>query len=91
MTEKHLPDKKRLLWQCRRGMLELEILLKEFLTDDYDKQSEKNKLLFESLLTVSDPLLLAYLLGHSEPADKELKTIVDVIRQAARHRVATHH
>ena len=83
MTAEH---KKRLQWQCRRGMLELELLLNDFLKFDYDELSDEKKHLFEDLLTLIDPLLFDYLMGTTEPDNDERREIIDIIRTANRQR-----
>lgn len=82
-----LQSKKRLQWQCRRGMLELELFLTDFLEYDYENLSREKKLLFEDLLTVIDPVLFDYLMGTQEPDDYGLRDIVHTIREATRKRV----
>lgn len=82
-----LQSKKRLRWQCRRGMLELELFLKDFLQYDYDQLSEEKKHCFEDLLTIIDPVLFDYLMGTDEPSDEGLKDIVQTVREATRQRV----
>jgi antitoxin CptB len=83
----HTADKKRLLWQCRRGMLELEILLREFVEQDYDHLRPDNQQAFEDLLQIIDPVLFDYLMGVQEAENESTRTIVRLVRDAARHRV----
>lgn len=80
-------SKERLQWQCRRGMLELELFLNDFLAYDYDNLSEQEKFFFMELLTVIDPVLFDYLMGMEEPDDRGLRDIVQTIREATRKRV----
>lgn len=80
-------DKKRLQWQCRRGMLELELLLNDFLEFDYEKLSDEKKVLFEDLLMVIDPVLFDYLMGKEKPEHDGLRDIVHTIRKSTRQRV----
>lgn len=84
---KKIPSKKRLQWQCRRGMLELELFLNDFLEYNYDHLSDENKLLFVDLLNIIDPVLFDYLMGIQEPDDHGLRDIVQTIREATRQRV----
>lgn len=73
-------EKARFEWHCRRGMLELDLILQRFLTNGIDKLSEKEINAFDLLLTATDPELFSWLMGYEEPQDKELKTIVTIIR-----------
>ena len=74
------PEKARLVWHCRRGMLELDIILQRFLEKGLDKLSAKELEQFNSLLSCPDPELFSWLMGAEEPEDPELKEIVAVIR-----------
>ena len=89
MIEANLQTKKRLKWQCRRGMLELELFLNDFLEYDYEQLSDLDKSLFVDLLKVIDPVLFDYLMGTQEPDDYGLRDIVHTIREATRQRVNT--
>jgi antitoxin CptB len=87
ISVQQLQSKKRLYWQCRRGMLELEIFLKEFLDNDYDDLDTTQKQLFEQLLMIIDPVLFDYLMGMDEPDNTQLREMVLTIREATRKRV----
>ncbi len=52
----------RLHWQCRRGMLELDELFKQFLQTGYKVLESDDKSLFTELLRESDPDLYQWLL-----------------------------
>ena len=73
----------RLRWRCRRGMLELDLILLAFLDRHYRALEASDRLAFERLLRTQDGTLLAYLQGRERSDDKELIRIVDKIRQAA--------
>ncbi len=70
----------RLRWQCRRGTLELDTVLMDFLDHGYHVLTEGECLAFERLLRESDETLQAWLFGHQEVADRELKEIVRKIQ-----------
>lgn len=71
----------RLLWACRRGMLELDVLFMPFVKEAYSDLSEQHKLSFQRLLTCEDPDLFAWFMRHKVCPDPELAEIVDVILQ----------
>jgi len=73
-------NKSRLLWACRRGMLELDTLFMPFVTDVYDTLSELDKHTFERLLECEDPLLFNWFMGHKECSDPELVKMINAIR-----------
>ena len=74
-------DIARLFWQCRRGMLELDILLQNFLEENIQNLSQKELETFRTLLKNPDNLLLEYLMGRTIPVDKEIVSVVDRIRK----------
>ena len=76
------PHYSRLYWQCRRGMLELDLLLQAFLDHRYDQASRGEQLAFETLLNYPDPLLLEYVMGRMMPADPILAHVVIRLRAA---------
>lgn len=73
----------RLHWQCRRGMLELDLLLMGFLERRYATLGAAERSAFRRLLGSPDPLLYDYLLGGTVPIDPELADVVRQIRAAA--------
>lgn len=74
---------RRLRWQCRRGMLELDLLLLGFLDHGYDALPPAGRRAFETLLAAPDPLLYEYLLGGTVPIDKDVADVVRQVRAAA--------
>jgi len=72
--------KAKLIWECRRGMLELDLILSSFVTRCLDKLTDEQITIFERLLTNADPDLYAWFMGYESPVDKELAEIVTHIR-----------
>jgi antitoxin CptB len=72
--------KAKLIWNCRRGMLELDLMLSRFMKNHVDSLSDTQVSAFEKLLGSSDPELYVWLIGQEKPADKELAEIVAFIR-----------
>ncbi len=72
-------DAKRLKWACRRGMLELDIFLGNFLEHVYASLSSQQKQCFVDLLTYPDPVLFAWLTGAQQPENPELQAMVTLI------------
>ncbi|MBR9856894.1 MAG: succinate dehydrogenase assembly factor 2 [Gammaproteobacteria bacterium] len=74
-----LSDKPRLVWACRRGMLELDVILAPFVEHEYDGLSEAHKAAFRRLLECDDPDLFAWFMGHQRTDDAELQAMVEYI------------
>ncbi|NSY34572.1 succinate dehydrogenase assembly factor 2 family protein [Pseudoalteromonas sp. JC28] len=74
-----LLPKARVKWACRRGMLELDVILESFVEQAYDALSDEGKYVFQRLVTCEDPDLFAWFMGHEECPDPELKRMVKLI------------
>jgi antitoxin CptB len=70
----------RLRWRCRRGLLELDLILQGFLERDFERLDDEERDLFLELLDFPDPELLEWALGRSEPADPRLRGAVRLLR-----------
>ncbi|CUS49141.1 MAG: toxin-antitoxin system antidote component CptB [Idiomarinaceae bacterium HL-53] len=75
-SEEKLKDKKRLLWACRRGMLELDVLFEPFVKEAYDELDDRQQAIFRRLVTCDDPDLFAWFMGHQKCEDPELAEMV---------------
>ena len=78
-----LPEQSRIYWQCRRGMLELDLMLQPFVEKHYARLTARQRNALETLLTYPDQQLLDYLLGHGVPRDKDVADVAEQIRNAA--------
>lgn len=74
----------RLRWQCRRGMLELDVILNRFLDQHWGDIDNDLKQELELLLVNSDQQLQKWLCEGME-ADNEVKSIVSRLRQTDCH------
>ncbi len=72
--------KAKLKWHCRRGMLELDLILMRFVEEQLEQLDEQQVTAFECLLNCSDPELYHWLMGQEIPRDKELSGIVKFIQ-----------
>lgn len=73
----------RIKWACRRGMLELDLLLTMFVADEYSLLSASDQATFVEMLSLPDPTLFAWLLGKEKPDQKDFAEIVKKIRDHA--------
>ncbi len=71
---------RRLRWRCRRGLLELDIILQRFLDNDFSSLDKSQRQAFNDLLDVSDNTLLAYLNKQEQPDDPRLLEILSVLQ-----------
>ena len=69
-------------WACRRGMLELDLLLEPFVEEFYETLEESDQLRFEVLLECEDQSLFLWQMKR-EPADNpDLQRIVQIIHDS---------
>ena len=71
----------RLRWQCRRGMLELDLLLESFLERDYPSLSDQEKRDFTRLLEMQDPQLHDWIMGDKSPDDPAFSPLILALRE----------
>lgn len=76
----HPSRKAKIKWQCRRGMLELDLMLNQFIDQELDNLTETQFSALEELLANSDPMLYHWLMGNDCPENKEVVAIVDLIK-----------
>jgi succinate dehydrogenase flavin-adding protein (antitoxin of CptAB toxin-antitoxin module) len=70
----------RLRWRCRRGMLELDLVLARFLDEQYPHLSPSEQRAFESLLDTPDDALLQMITGDTLVAEPRLRPLVERLR-----------
>ena len=73
-------QKAKLVWRCRRGMLELDLILTRFLEAYWDALSIKEQAIFERLLDSPDPDLYAWFMGYETVEDSDFKHMVTLIQ-----------
>jgi antitoxin CptB len=78
------PLDRRLLWRCRRGMKELDMLLEPYARELLLSGSAEELSGLAELLALPDPLLAAYLLGEGTPGTPHLVQHVSRIKALCR-------
>ncbi len=81
-TQHEIPADPEIRWQCRRGMLELDILLLAFFDKDYKSLAQEEKKIFIALLSFPDQELYGWLIGKIEPPFS-FQAMVKQIRQVS--------
>ena len=71
--------KKKILWQCRRGLWELDAILIPFVKQNFDDLDISNQNLFKELLSYEDVEVFDLLVNQKEPEDINIKPLVDII------------
>jgi antitoxin CptB len=73
--------RERLRWRCRRGLLELDLVLAGVFERHYDRLSVPEQDALEKLLSLEDPTLLSYVQGSEAPTDSELIKLLAKLRE----------
>jgi len=77
-----MAEQDRLRWRCRRGMLELDLMLNAFLDNGMEALDKHERSVFQQLLEYSDQTLLELLMERMVPADKEIVHVIRKIRSS---------
>ena len=72
----------RLQWQCRRGLLELDLLLSRFVDTHHRDLSELQLGAFKKLLDYPDQELLDLIMARAEPADSGVSAVLRLLRDS---------
>ncbi|MEN8133142.1 MAG: succinate dehydrogenase assembly factor 2 [Pseudomonadota bacterium] len=77
-----MSDEARLEWRCRRGTLELDLLMSRYLKERYPTVEDKQQHAFQRLLEYSDDVLQDLLTGQVVAQDREVADVIKQIRSA---------
>lgn len=72
-------DIRRLKWQSRRGMLELDVLFVPFMEEAFEDLAQDDQDRFVKLLAEEDQDLFLWLMERAVPEDPDLQRIVRII------------
>ncbi len=66
----------RVRWNCRRGMLELDVVLSRFLAVHFETLSPQQRAAFNRLLDYPDNDLWDFVTGKQPPPDPDVDRII---------------
>lgn len=70
----------RIKWHCRRGLLELDLVLQRFVTQRLDSLDPHQLEVFGELLEYEDNDLLDMVMARAEPVDVRLNGVLEMLR-----------
>jgi antitoxin CptB len=70
------PEARALLWRCRRGMKELDVLLERYAAAALPQADAAERRLLARLLDCPDPELAGYFLGGEAPPEGDMAALV---------------
>ncbi|MFT8229723.1 MAG: succinate dehydrogenase assembly factor 2 [Enterobacterales bacterium] len=74
--------KSKIYWSCRRGILELDLIIIPFFLYYFDKLILTDKISFIKLLNYNDSDLFNVIIKNDYPKDKNLIHIIDLIKNS---------
>ncbi len=72
----------RIVWRCRRGMLENDLVLARFLDAKGRAMTESEVAMLDRLLDLPDSELWDLIAGRREPADATVAPLLRMLRDA---------
>jgi antitoxin CptB len=76
-----MSDLNQLRWRCRRGTLELDLILSRYLQQHYATSSPEQQQAFRELLSLEDSELMRYLLGGVTAERAETRQLIALMLQ----------
>lgn len=70
----------RIRWHCRRGMLELDLVLNRFVQAQFERLDADQVAAFRRLLGYPDNELLDLVMGRAEAADAGVRAVLEQVR-----------
>lgn len=72
----------RARWRCRRGLLELDIVLQRFMDQHYAQLDQQELERFERLLSLPDNDLWDLISERKTPADHSVQTVLELLQKS---------
>ena len=76
-------ERDRIRWHCRRGMLELDLVLRAFLETHLESLAPQQLDVLRGLLERADPELLDFVMGHEDPTSAAELELILLMRAAS--------
>ncbi|MCG8324621.1 MAG: succinate dehydrogenase assembly factor 2 [Thiotrichales bacterium] len=74
------PERSRILWRCRRGMREMDLLFNQYVEEHYNQLDAAGCRALESLLEESDPDIMDWIMRRKEPQRSDYTPIISNMR-----------
>jgi antitoxin CptB len=76
-----MKELERARWRCRRGLLELDILLERFMDEHYGALGENELWQFEMLLNLPDNDLWDMIMQKQQAKDQSLRPVLRLLQE----------
>jgi succinate dehydrogenase flavin-adding protein (antitoxin of CptAB toxin-antitoxin module) len=75
-------ERDRILWHCRRGLLELDLILQRFVETRLDGLGGEEVAALKLLLAFDDNDLFDLVMRRAEPVDTRVLSVLEMLRTA---------
>ncbi len=73
-------QKKRLLWLCRRGIREMDLLFKQYIDDNFDSLNQTQLEILESFMNEADLDIIDWIMERREVTNPSYQLIIDEMK-----------
>ena len=77
-----MKELERMRWRCRRGLLELDIVLGRFIEQRYPEMNNEQRVVFDELLDLPDTELWDLIADRKKPAYARQCVVLEWIKEA---------
>ncbi|MDX1519857.1 MAG: succinate dehydrogenase assembly factor 2 [Gammaproteobacteria bacterium] len=74
------PERSKILWRCRRGIREMDLLFSEYVSEHLESLDDAEFRTLEKLLDEADLDIMNWIMGRSEPASPDYRPIIERMR-----------
>ena len=75
-----MSERDRILWQCRRGLVELDLVLQRFVEARLEQLSADETVALKLLLAFDDNDLLDLVMRRAEAVDTRVTAVLEMLR-----------
>ncbi len=72
--------KKQLIWRSRRGILALDVLLQQFLSNHFTELTQEELILYGQILMLDDLVLLDMIHNNISPENPQWQPVIEKIQ-----------
>lgn len=76
-----MKELERVRWRCRRGLLELDIVLGRFIEQRYATMDDAQRVVFDELLDMPDTELWDVITGNKEPPHAHQRVVLEWLKE----------
>ena len=77
-----MSERDRIVWHCRRGLLELDLILQRFVQTRLDGLGDEEVAALKLLLAFDDNDLFDLVMRRAEPVDTRVLSVLEMLRTA---------